>query len=236
LGHEPSPLHTQRLKSQHHENSSSTSTTTALSVSCIRTLRELHPPPPALLPLSCPWALASLFLEVIWLYHPLFSLGFAASLSVRTVGNTLSPRLQKAGTTDFSKRKLFNRPRSISPFSSSSLEAAKSDTHTVTDSFHGYWVYPSSPPFRFRPVARLQLQSTHSAGTLLPLYLTLLSRFLHCRIPRLHSVVVLHCLGGGCQHLGFSCNARNAATVYSGPRSPIVLLLLLVTLGFVQWY
>jgi len=44
-GHEPSPLHTQRLKSQHHENSSSTSTTPTLSVSCTRTLRELHPPP-----------------------------------------------------------------------------------------------------------------------------------------------------------------------------------------------
>jgi len=44
LGHEPSPLHTRRFKSQHHENSSSTSTTPALSVSCTSTLRELHPP------------------------------------------------------------------------------------------------------------------------------------------------------------------------------------------------
>jgi len=43
--HEPSPLHTWRLKSQHHENLSSTSTTPTLSVSCPRTLRELHPPP-----------------------------------------------------------------------------------------------------------------------------------------------------------------------------------------------
>jgi len=66
--HEPSSLHTRRLKSQHHENSSSTSTTTALSVSCTRTLRELHPPPPTLLPLSCSWALASLFLWVVRLY------------------------------------------------------------------------------------------------------------------------------------------------------------------------
>jgi len=73
LGHQPSPLHTRRLKSQHHENSSSTSTTTPLSVSCTRTLLELHPPPPALLPSSCSWALASLFLGVVWLYHPLFS-------------------------------------------------------------------------------------------------------------------------------------------------------------------
>ena len=37
-------LGTRRLKSQHHENSSSTSTTPALSVSCTRTLRVLHPP------------------------------------------------------------------------------------------------------------------------------------------------------------------------------------------------
>jgi len=123
LGHEPSPLHTRRLKSQHHENSSSTSTTTALSVTCNRTLRELHPPPPALLPssYSSSWALASLCLGVVWLYHPLFS---PASLSVRTVGNTISPMLQTAGTTVRSGRKHFNRPRSISPPSSFPLEAA----------------------------------------------------------------------------------------------------------------
>jgi len=90
---------------------------------------------------------------------------------------------------------------------------------------------PILSPFRSRPVARLQLQSTHLAGTLLPLRLTL--RFLHGRTPRLHSVVVLHCLGGGCQHLVFSSNACNAATVLSGPHAPIVLLLLSVTLGFI---
>ena len=67
LVHEPSPLHTWRLKSQQYENSSSTSTP-ELSVSCTRTLCELHPPPPALLALSCPWPLASLFLGVVWLY------------------------------------------------------------------------------------------------------------------------------------------------------------------------
>jgi len=44
LGHEPSPLHLRPLKSQHHENSSSTSNPT-LSVSCTCTLCELHPPP-----------------------------------------------------------------------------------------------------------------------------------------------------------------------------------------------
>jgi len=144
--------------------------------------------------------------------------------------------LQTAGTTVRSRRKLLNRVRSISPVSSPPLEAAKSDTHTVTDSFYGYWVYPSSPPFRSRPVARLQLQSTHLTGTLLPHYLTPPSRFLHGRTPRLRSVVVLHCLGNACQRLGFSSNVRKAATVYSGSRSPIVLLLFSVTLGFVSGY
>ena len=125
--HEPSPLHTRRVKTQHHENSSSTSTNTALSVSCTRTLCELHPPLPALLPSSCSWALASLFLRVVLLYHPLFPLALrclAASLSVRTVGNTLSPMLQTAGTTVRSRRKHFNRPWSISLSSSFPLEAA----------------------------------------------------------------------------------------------------------------
>jgi len=88
----------------------------------------------------------------------------------------------------------------------------------------------------FRPVAQLQLQCTHSAGTLLPLNLTLPSRFLHRRTPRLPSVVVLHCLGGRCPRLGFLSNARNAAMVSSGPRSPIVLLSLSVNLGFISGY
>ena len=44
LGYERSLLHTRRLKSQHHANSSSTSTTTAHAVSSTRTLHELHRP------------------------------------------------------------------------------------------------------------------------------------------------------------------------------------------------
>jgi len=107
---------------------------------------------------------------------------------------------------------------------------------------HGYRYFPQLlglpllTPFRSRPFARLHLQSTHSAGTLLPLYLTPPSRFLHGRTPRLRSVVVLHWLRGGCQRLGFSSNVCNAATVYSGPCSPIVLPSLSVTLGFVSGY
>ena len=52
MGHELSPLYTRQLKSQHHENWSSTSTP-ALSVCCTCTLSELHPhspwaaPPPS---------------------------------------------------------------------------------------------------------------------------------------------------------------------------------------------
>jgi len=41
--HEPSPLHTRRVKSQHHQNSSSTSTTPALSVSCTPPLPPYFP-------------------------------------------------------------------------------------------------------------------------------------------------------------------------------------------------
>ena len=105
---------------------------------------------------------------------------------------------------------------------------------------HGYRQFPRLlglpllSPFRFRPVARLQLQSTHLAGTLLPLRFTL--RFLHGRAPRVRSVVILHCLGGGCQCLRFLSNVSNAATVICGPRTPIVLLLLSVTLGFRSGY
>jgi len=96
--------------------------------------------------------------------------------------------------------------------------------------------YPSSPPSRSRPVARLQLQSTHLAGTLLLLYLTPPLQFLHGRTPRLRSVVVLHCLSGGSQHLEFMSNACNAATMLCGPHTPIVLVLLSVTLAFRSGY
>ena len=71
---------------------------------------------------------------------------FAASLSACTVGNTLSPKLQTAGTTVRSWRKSSNRLRSISLFSSPPLETAWSDTHRGIDIFHGSWVYPFSPP------------------------------------------------------------------------------------------
>jgi len=51
----------------------------------------------------------------------------------------------------------------MSLFSSLPQEAAWSDTHTVTDSFHDYWVYPSSHPsglvsllgYSYNPLTRL---------------------------------------------------------------------------------
>ena len=50
------------------------------------------------------------------------SRGFPTLLNAGTVGSTLSLMLQTAGTTVHSRRKVFNRPQSISYFSSSALE------------------------------------------------------------------------------------------------------------------
>ena len=124
LRHQPSPLHLQQLKSQHHENLSSTSTTPALSVSCTRTLLELPPPSP-LTSLIMFLGFGVLVSRGHLAVSPfLFTYVFATSLSACTVGNTLSPMLQTAGTTVRSRRNLFNRPLLISSFSSSPLETA----------------------------------------------------------------------------------------------------------------
>jgi len=77
---------------------------------------------------------------------PLFACVFTTPSTASTVRTTLSPMLQIAGTRVRSRTTLFNRPRSISPFCSIPLEAAKSDSHTVTDSLHGHSVSPSSFP------------------------------------------------------------------------------------------
>jgi len=130
--------------------------------------------------------------------------------------------LQTAGTTVRSRRKPFNTLWSISAFSSPPLRAAWSDMHTVTDSFSCYWVYPFSHPTRSHPVALLQLQFTHSAGTLVPLRLTL--RFLHGCAPGLRSVVVLHCLSGGCQRLGFRVMLAALLPFRVAPASPLLFL------------
>jgi len=129
------------------------------------------------------------------------------------VSNTLWPMLQTAGTTVRIRRNYCNRPPSISPFSSPPLEAAESDTHTVTDSFHGYWVYPSSPP----PGLVLLLGYSYSPFTRLAPYCLRRPSDCHGRAPLLHLVVVLHCLRGACQRLGFFSNSCNVTTVLVAP-------------------
>jgi len=126
--------------------------------------------------------------------------------------------LQTAGTTVRSRRKPFNRPRLISPFSSLPLEAASSDTHTVTNSFHGYWVYPSSPPSGHVPL----LGYSNSPFPRLAHYCLRCPSDCHGCSPRLRSVVVLHYLSGGCQRLGFSSNVCNAKTVLAAPAPPLL--------------
>ena len=117
LGHEPSPLQTQRLKSQHHENLSSISTTPALSVSCTPPL-----PPYFSYHVLGPWR--PCFYGSFGSTPSSLHSHFTTLLSAWTVGNTLSPTLLMAGTTFCSRRKPFNRLRSISPLSSPPLEAA----------------------------------------------------------------------------------------------------------------
>jgi len=63
----------------------------------------------------------------------------SASLRVSALSPTLSstPMLQTAGNTVCSKRKLFNRPWSISLFSLFFERLPSPDMNAVTDSFHG---------------------------------------------------------------------------------------------------
>jgi len=72
----------------------------------------------------------------------------------------------------------------------------------VTDSFHAYWVYNSSPPSGLVQL----LGYSHSPLTQLAPDCLRRPSQCHGRAPRLRSVVVLHCLGGGCQRLGFLSN------------------------------
>jgi len=77
----------------------------------------------------------------------------------------------------------------------------------VTDSFHGYWVYPFSPPSGLVPL----LGYSYSPFTRLAPYCLRRRSDCHGCAPRLRSVIVLHCLGEGCQRLGFSSNVYNAS-------------------------
>jgi len=135
---------------------------------------------------------------------PLATHVFTTSLSSCTVGNILLPMLQMAGTTLRSRRNLFNRPRSIPLCSSSPLETVQSDTHTVTDSFYGFWVYPSS----FPPGLILLLSySYHLFLQLAPNYSPTPRGSLHYHSPQLRSVGVLHCLNGRCHRPRLLCNS-----------------------------
>ena len=49
------------------------------------------------------------------------------------------------------------------------------------------------------------------------------SQFLHSCTPRLRSAVVLHCLSGGCQRLGFLSNVCNVAMVSVASAPPLFL-------------
>jgi len=83
----------------------------------------------------------------------------------------------------------------------------------VTDSFHGYWVYPSSPPsglvqllgYSYTPLTRLAPDCLRRPSNG------------HGRAPRLRSIIVLHCLRGGCQRLGFS------STIYDASRATVMV-------------
>jgi len=160
LGHKLSPLHTRRLKSQHHENSSSTSTTTALSVSCTLPLPPYFP-----YHVLGPWR--PCFWGSFGSITPSFRLRFAASLSVRTVGNTLSPMLQTAGTTVHSRKKFQQAMVDFSVLFTPIRGCLVRHTHGYRE-FPRLLGLPLLSPFRSRPIAQLQLESIHSAGTLLP--------------------------------------------------------------------
>ena len=57
------------------------------------------------------------------------------------------------------------------------------DTHTVTDTFHGYWVYPSSPPSGFGPLLGYSYDPLAQLAPYCPFTL---------RRPRNLSTVALH--------------------------------------------
>ena len=110
-------LNTMRIHRQHPPPSNSQWAAPALSLSCTLSL-----PPYFLYHVLAPWR--PCFSGSFGSISPSFRLRIAASVSIRTVGNTLSPMLQTAGTIVRSRRKYFNRPQSISPFSWPPLEAA----------------------------------------------------------------------------------------------------------------
>jgi len=179
---------------------------------------ELHPPPRALLPASCSWALASLFLGVVLLYHPLFSLRLRC-LALRSHGRQ-HPFAHVTDSWDYSSQSEKTFQQATVDFSilfTSARDYLVRHGH-VTDSFHGYWVYRSSPPSCLVPLLGCSYNPLTRLAPYCPFAFSL--RLLHGRAPRLRSVVLLHCLGGGCQRLGFMSNACNATRAFSWLQRP----------------
>jgi len=130
-------------------------------------------------------------------------------------------------------RNPFNRPRSISPFSSLPLEAVQSDTHTVTHSFYGHWVYPSSSPSSLIPLLGYSYPPLPWLAPYCPLHLS-------------HGFSTV--AARGCAQSSY-CNIpvadvnpfwflRNFARsrCFSGPTHPHCSSFIVVTLGFISSY
>ena len=128
----------------------------------------------------------SLFLGVSRISSlPLSVRVFAISLSTCTVSNSLSPMLLRTGTTVYGRRKLFNRPRSISSFSSLSKGRLVRHAH---DSQIVSMIIGSTPPhtppgfvpllgYNYNPFIRLADYCPQSPS--------------RPRLPRLHPSVML---------------------------------------------
>ena len=168
MGHEPSPLHTRRLKSQHHENSSSTSTNTALSVSCTRTLRELAPSPSRL-------ASHSMFLGpgvLVPRGRSALHLPFSARVSLPCLALARSatpsrPCYRRLGLQLAVGENIQQATVHFSILFTSVRGCLVRHAHCYRE-FPRFLGLPLLSPFKSRPIARLQLQSIPSAGTLLP--------------------------------------------------------------------
>ena len=132
-----------------------------------------------------------------------------------------SPMLQTAGTTVRSRRKLFNRLRSISPFSFPQRLPSQTRTRLPIVST-AFGSTPPHPPsgfvpllgYSYHPFSRL---APYCYGTPPP------ATLLHGRTPRLRSVVVLHCFGGRCQRLGSDCNVLPSTLGFSRLWLPLFL-------------
>ena len=110
------------------------------------------------------------------------------------------PMLQMAGSTVCSKRKDFNRPRSISLFSLPLRDClVQTRMRLLIVSTAKSWVYPSFSPFFH---GQIGWHPTTPILPLLALYCPFLNAvFPHDSTPWFCSVMALQCLQGCCQRL-----------------------------------